>query len=128
MGESSQKPIKIDQNLWRELDSWLKSKHAKNLGYHSKADFATQAIREFLEKYTSGRNIESEIYDKLSRIESDLNLVYGKKIAAANAKYQKVRKIIDGRQNKQFTELEGKDFQKRALKLKEQKMKLHNKK
>ena len=48
--ESSQKTIKIDQNLWDELDIWLDSDEAKRLGYHSKAQFATEAIREHLQK------------------------------------------------------------------------------
>ena len=51
MSKSSQKPIKIDQNLWDILDGWIESQGAKNLGYHSKAQFATEAIRELLLRY-----------------------------------------------------------------------------
>ena len=48
--ESSQKTIKIDENLWNELDRWLETSEAKKLGYHSKAQFATEAVKELLEK------------------------------------------------------------------------------
>ncbi len=47
-GESSQKPVKINANLWGRLDKWLKTDTAKALGYHSKAQFATEAINEYL--------------------------------------------------------------------------------
>lgn len=43
-----QKPIKIDANLWSRLDKWLKTDFAKQMGYHSKAQFATEAINEYL--------------------------------------------------------------------------------
>lgn len=49
-GKSSQKPIKIDENLWLSLDKWLQTPTAINLGYHSKAQFATEAIRDLLLK------------------------------------------------------------------------------
>jgi len=48
--ESSQKPVKIDGILWDDLDKWLKTPEAKNFGYHSKAQFTTEAVRELLEK------------------------------------------------------------------------------
>lgn len=53
IGESSQKTIKLDSMLWDELDNWLKTPKAKKLGFHSKAQFATQAVRELLEQYTT---------------------------------------------------------------------------
>lgn len=49
-GESTQKVVKLDDTLWVELDKWLGTQDAKKLGYHSKAQFATQAIRELLKK------------------------------------------------------------------------------
>ncbi len=52
-GISSQKAIKIDGELWGELTRWLQTSEAKKQGFHSKADFATQAIREMLEKFSS---------------------------------------------------------------------------
>jgi DNA polymerase III delta prime subunit len=50
-GESSQKPIKINADLWYLLDEWLKTDDAKKRGHNSKAQFATEAIREKLEEY-----------------------------------------------------------------------------
>lgn len=62
-GLSSQKSIKIDGDLWDELDHWIKKPKAQKLGFHSKADFATQAVREMLEKYS----MENKAYEKFLR-------------------------------------------------------------
>ena len=62
-GISSQKAIKIDGNLWDELDLWINKSEAQKLGFHSKADFATQAIRELLRRYSK----ERKTYQKLLR-------------------------------------------------------------
>jgi len=62
MGESSQKPIKIDSALWDELDKWLKTPSAKSYGFHSKAQFVTESVRNLLQKYRS----DSQVYEKLS--------------------------------------------------------------
>ena len=70
--KSTQKTVTIDQELWNELESWLSSKQAKKLGYHSKAQFAPEAVRELLERYTSGRNIEQEILDSIERLETGI--------------------------------------------------------
>ena len=79
MGESSQKPIKIDGVLWEELDNWLKTKQAKKSGFHSKAQFATEAIREHLEQKMKGGDDEySKIVQKLNSIESKLNNILEK--------------------------------------------------
>jgi len=48
--ESSQKAIKIDGNLWNELNKWLNTSQAKQRGFHSKAQFATEAIRDKMEE------------------------------------------------------------------------------
>jgi hypothetical protein len=65
MGESSQKPIKIDKILWDELDEWLKTPVAKTLGFHSKAQFVTQAVRELLGKYSNRSiSVSEEVYAK----------------------------------------------------------------
>lgn len=79
MGESSQKPIKIDGVLWDEVNKWLNSPQAKKLGYHSKAQFATEAIREHLEQKMKSNDDEySKIVRKLNSIESKLNNVLEK--------------------------------------------------
>ena len=64
MGESSQKPIKIDSALWDELDKWLKTSSAKSYGFHSKAQFVTEAVRNLLQKYRS----DSQVYEKFSPV------------------------------------------------------------
>lgn len=63
-GISSQKTVKIDGNLWDELDLLIKRPEIQNLGFHSKADFATQAVREMLEKYS----VEKKACDKFMRM------------------------------------------------------------
>jgi len=70
--KSTQKTVTIDQELWNQLESWLSSKQAKKLGYHSKAQFCTEAVRNLLEKYTSGRNKEQEILDHIDNLSREL--------------------------------------------------------
>lgn len=55
--KSTQKTIKVDEGLWNELDKWLKTYSSKRLGYHSKAQFATEAIRELLVKVEYDKQI-----------------------------------------------------------------------
>ena len=70
--KSTQKTVTIDQGLWDELDSWISSNQAKKLGFHSKAQFATEAVREKLERYTEGRNVEKEILDRIDNLRMEL--------------------------------------------------------
>jgi len=70
--KSTQKTVTIDQELWNQLESWLSSKQAKKLGYHSKAQFCTEAVRNLFEKYTSGRNKEQEILDHIDNLSREL--------------------------------------------------------
>ena len=44
----TQKAVKIDDELFYSLDEWLKTGEAKKLGYHSKAQFANEAISKLL--------------------------------------------------------------------------------
>jgi|APSaa5957512535_1039671.scaffolds.fasta_scaffold08441_11 hypothetical protein len=44
-GKSTQKVVKIDEGLWNKLDEFLKTDIAKNIGYHSKAQFVTESVR-----------------------------------------------------------------------------------
>ena len=43
--------VKLDGSLNKTLDDWLKTEYAISLGFHSKAHFITQAVRELLFKY-----------------------------------------------------------------------------
>jgi len=54
----SQKPVKINADLWDELTKFLKTKKAKELRYFSRAQFATEAIRENLERIKRGEKDE----------------------------------------------------------------------
>jgi len=64
MGGPSQKSIKVDSNLWEELDHWLNTDAAKSYGFHSKAQFVTEAVRSLLQKYRS----DTQVYEKFSNV------------------------------------------------------------
>lgn len=51
MEKDVSRPIKIDSNLFTVLELWLKSKDARDMGYHSKSAFATEAVRDLLEQH-----------------------------------------------------------------------------
>jgi len=52
--EPSQRQVKIDYGIWKELDKWLNSDDGKSQGYHSKAQFCTEAVNKLLvEKQTT---------------------------------------------------------------------------
>jgi len=61
---ASQKPIKVDAMLWAELDRWLNTKQARKAGFHSKAQFATEAIRDKLEQFQPRIKISESEYEK----------------------------------------------------------------
>ena len=52
---SSQPSVKIDGGLNIELDNWLTTENAAILGFHSKSDFITEAVREFMQKIRGPR-------------------------------------------------------------------------
>lgn len=49
-GESSQVNVKIDAGIHERLAAFIDSTDAREMGYHSKAQFATEAVRELLER------------------------------------------------------------------------------
>lgn len=49
--KSTQKTVTLDTGLWHELGNWLDTTESKELGFHSKAQFVTEAVRELLLKY-----------------------------------------------------------------------------
>ena len=59
-----QKPIKINADLWTELNKWLKTDNAKKIGYYSKAQFATEAIRGLLIKRQFELYLQNSVYSK----------------------------------------------------------------
>jgi len=69
VGQSSQKSVKIDSVLWDELDRWLESPQAEKLGFHSKAQFVTQAVREMLDTYAIREiTVSTKVYNKFHRL------------------------------------------------------------
>jgi len=44
----TQKAVKIDDQLFYDLDEWLQTDEAKKLGYHSKAQFTNEAVSKLL--------------------------------------------------------------------------------
>ena len=52
----TQSKINIEPGLKEDLVKWLESDEAKRLGFHSQAQFATEAIRTLLQKMTASKN------------------------------------------------------------------------
>lgn len=77
----SQKTIRIDANLFDKLDQWLKSHEAQSFGYHSKAQFVTEAVREKL----------IQDYENIKKIP---NLDETTIVELRNGKIGKIEKII----------------------------------
>lgn len=62
----TQPTVKIDGGLNLELNNWLGTENAAVLGFHSKSDFVTEAVREFMQKIRGPRFtdlLENEIGD-----------------------------------------------------------------
>jgi len=55
-GESSQIGVKLDAGLHEKLVEFIGSSKARGMGYHSKAQFVTEAVRELLESKTGKNN------------------------------------------------------------------------
>lgn len=51
----SQPNVKIDGGLSMELDEWLRTENAASLGFHSKSDFVTEAVRKFMQSIRGPR-------------------------------------------------------------------------
>jgi hypothetical protein len=67
-GESSQKAIKIDSKLRDELEEWLETDEAKQLGFNSMARFSTIAISEKLKKIKQKRIEHFNFHDNIIRL------------------------------------------------------------
>jgi len=87
--QSSQKTLRIAIPLWDDLDSWIKTEEAEKMGYHSKAQFVTEAVRELLLKRKAGiskSKIEKkhEIDDRIERLDDLLIMIRGHKFSEGN--------------------------------------------
>lgn len=72
----TQPTVKIDGGLNLELDSWLSTENAAILGFHSKSDFITEAVREFMQRVRGPRFtdlLENDVGD-YTLIDTYLNL------------------------------------------------------
>ena len=64
----SQKPIKVDAGIWEALERWINTEEAKKAGFHSKAQFVTEAIREKLEQFQPRINVSEAEFNKFHEI------------------------------------------------------------
>ena len=71
--KSTQQTVTIDQELWSALADWLESEKAKKLGYHSKAQFCTEAVRELLEYHRQNKPLEQKILDEIGQINTKMD-------------------------------------------------------
>ena len=55
IAKNTQPAVKIDGGINAELTDWLKTKIAQDLGYHSKSQFITEAVREFMQRVRGPR-------------------------------------------------------------------------
>ena len=74
--KSTQKTVTIDQELWSALADWLESEKAKRLGYHSKAQFCTEAVRELLEYHRQNKPSEQRLFEELLIMNGRLDEIY----------------------------------------------------
>jgi len=74
--KSTQKTVTIDQELWSALADWLETEKAKKLGYHSKAQFCTEAVRELLEYRSKNRPTEQKILEEIGLINMKMDDFY----------------------------------------------------
>ena len=74
--KSTQKTVTIDQELWTALADWLESEKAKKLGYHSKAQFCTEAVRELLEYHSQNKPSEQKILEEIGIMNRKLDDFY----------------------------------------------------
>lgn len=70
----SQRQVKIDFGIWQELDKWLNSDEGKSQGYHSKAQFCTEAVNRLLieKRTTNMKNITIIGNNKIKLIDTQI--------------------------------------------------------
>ncbi len=79
--KSTQKTIGIDETLWDILDAWLKTDAAKSKGFHSKAQFTTEAVRELLDQHMGSRITYGDLVDVVNQQKQSIDLM--KKISVS---------------------------------------------
>lgn len=89
----SQPTIKIDGGLGIELDLWLKTENAASLGFHSKSDFATEAIRNYMQSVRGPRFtdlVENEDGD-YTLVDTYLNLPTKYLVVQVDKKHKEIK-------------------------------------
>jgi len=104
--KSTQKTVTIDQELWYALDEWLKSKKAKKMGYHSKAQFCTEAVRELLDYHSMNKPSEQKILEEIGMVNRKLDKFYDFERTLPHDIVRLLMMFSEGKQQKLKRELE----------------------
>lgn len=104
--KSTQKTVTLDQELWYALDEWLKSKKAKKMGYHSKAQFCTEAVRELLDYHSMNKPSEQKILEEIGMVNRKLDKFYDFERTLPHDIVRLLMMFSEGKQQKLKRELE----------------------
>jgi len=66
--KEKQNVVRIDSDLFNELEDFLETPEAKEAGFHSKAPFLNDAVRKALEKYKKKRFEHFNFADNIIRL------------------------------------------------------------
>ena len=64
--------IKIPEDLSKEVESFLRTKQGKSLGYPTKTQFFAESIRESLQKHTKKRSVETKVLEEIGMIHREI--------------------------------------------------------
>jgi len=64
--------IKVPSDLSEEVESFLRTKQGKSLGYPSKTQFFAESIRESLQKHAKKRDGETKILEEIGMIHREV--------------------------------------------------------
>ena len=65
--------IKIPEDLSKEVESFLRTKQGKSLGYPTKTQFFAESIRESLQKHTTKRSVETKVLEEIGMIHREID-------------------------------------------------------
>ena len=64
--------IKIPEDLSKEVESFLRTKQGKSLGFPSKTQFFAESIRESIQKHTTKRGEGTKILEEIGMIHREI--------------------------------------------------------
>ena len=64
--------IKIPEDLSKEVESFLRTKQGKSLGFPSKTQFFAESIRESIQKHTTKRGGGTKILEEIGMIHREI--------------------------------------------------------